>query len=77
MWNPESTNFGDKYQILTHILEHGTFYPEGFYQDVNPSAIKRFSGQNTHDPFVADEKDEEYKAPEMSMKFINYAINLT
>jgi hypothetical protein len=74
MWNPESNNFGDKYQIMTHILENGNYYPDGFYQDVNPNACKRNCGKTDVDPFIDDQNDQGFNAPDKSKMFINYAI---
>ena len=77
MWNPESNNFGEKYKIMTHILEHGSYYPEGFYQDVNPNACKRNCGKTDIDPFVDDPNDTEYNAPDKAKMLINYIIKLS
>jgi hypothetical protein len=61
---------------MTNILEHGSFYPAGFYQDVNPNACKRNCGKTDIDPFVDDPNDQEFNAPDKSKMFINYAISL-
>jgi hypothetical protein len=64
---------------MTQVLEHGSHYPIGFYQDVNPKACKRNCGPNIDqsEPFVDDITDTEYNAPDQSKMMINYITNIS
>jgi len=68
LWQPASTNFGDKYQILTSIIKDSHKFPGGFYADSGPDV--------DFTPIVDDQERSDYNAPDKANGFINYVNEL-
>lgn len=68
LWEPASSNFGARYQILTSVIKDSHKFPGGFYADSNPEV--EFT------PIVDDKERSDYNAPDRAHEFINYAMEL-
>jgi len=68
LWQPASSNFGEKYQILTSIFKDSHKFPGGFYADSGPDV--------DFTPVVDDKERSDYNAPDRSIEFLNYARDL-
>lgn len=73
IWQPASSNFGDKYQIFTSIVHGNGCQPGGQFFDVNGQGV---FGE-TNDPFVADTKLRDFNAQKRAISFIDMSINLS
>lgn len=58
MWQPQARHFGDKYQILTGVLDGFGCSPEGQFYDLGQAGQER----EVNDPFVDDGSLRDFNA---------------
>jgi hypothetical protein len=67
MWQPQARHFGDKYQILTGVLDGFGCTPEGAFYDLGEQGQER----EMNDPFVDDNSLRDFNADKRAAEFLD------